>query len=147
MTLLLDDTASKRLELLKEVAPRVRRTGFLWNRDHPDNELKEVQRVAPALQMDLQLVEVRESGDFKNAFRAMSHAQTDALYVVSSRHTVLNMASMVDFARTKRSHWLVDGGHRCVQADFSLLDPIKPGNPACIQDIRTRHGSRQTSLR
>ena len=112
MTLLLDDTASKRLELLKEVAPRVRRTGFLWNPDHPDNELKEVQRVAPALQMDLQLVEVRESGDFKNAFRAMSDAQTDALYVVSSRHTVLNMASMVDFARTKRSHWLVDEGIR-----------------------------------
>jgi putative tryptophan/tyrosine transport system substrate-binding protein len=96
VTLLLDDTASKRLELLKEVAPRVRRTGFLWNPDHPDNELKEVQRVAPALQMDLQLVEVRESGDFKNAFRAMSDAQTDALYVVSSRHTVLNMVSMVD---------------------------------------------------
>jgi hypothetical protein len=53
--------------------------------------------------MDLQLVEVRESGDFKNAFRAMSDAQTDALYVVSSRHTVLNMASMVDFARTAQA--------------------------------------------
>lgn len=83
VTLLLDDTASKRLELLKEVAPRVRRTAFLWYPDYPDNELREAQRVAPALQMDLQLVEVRGSDDFKNAFRAM----TDALYVVSSRHS------------------------------------------------------------
>jgi putative tryptophan/tyrosine transport system substrate-binding protein len=102
VTLLLDDTASKRLELLKEVAPRVKRTAFLWNPDHPDNELREAQRAAPALQMELQLVEVRGSADFKNAFRAMSDAQPDALYVVSSRHTVLNMSSLVDFARTKR---------------------------------------------
>jgi ABC-type uncharacterized transport system substrate-binding protein len=101
VTLLLDDTASKRLELLKEVAPRVRRTAFLWNPDHPDNELREAQRVASALQMDLQLVAVRGSDDFKKAFRSMSDAQPDALYVVSSRHTVLNMASIVDFARTK----------------------------------------------
>ena len=44
VTLLLDDTASKRLELVKEVVPRVQRTAFLWNPDHPDNELVEAQR-------------------------------------------------------------------------------------------------------
>jgi ABC-type uncharacterized transport system substrate-binding protein len=35
VTLLLDDTASKRLELLKEVVPRVQRTAFLWNPSIP----------------------------------------------------------------------------------------------------------------
>ena len=39
VTLLLDDTASKRLEFLKEAVPRVRHPAFLWNPDHPDNEL------------------------------------------------------------------------------------------------------------
>jgi putative ABC transport system substrate-binding protein len=38
VTLLLDDTASKRLELLKEAAPGVQRAAFLWNPDHPDSE-------------------------------------------------------------------------------------------------------------
>ena len=59
VTLLLDDTASKRLELIKEVVPRVQRTAFLRNPDHPDNELVEAQRAAPALNMELQFVELR----------------------------------------------------------------------------------------
>jgi putative ABC transport system substrate-binding protein len=49
VTLLLDNTASKRLELIKEVIPRVHRTAFLWNPDHPDNELVEAQRAVPAI--------------------------------------------------------------------------------------------------
>jgi putative ABC transport system substrate-binding protein len=35
VTLLLDDTASKRLELLKEVVPRVKQAAFLWNQIIP----------------------------------------------------------------------------------------------------------------
>ena len=49
VTLLLDDTASKRLELLKEAVPRVQHTAFLWNPNHPDNELHEAQRAAQSL--------------------------------------------------------------------------------------------------
>ena len=46
VTLLQDDLASKRLELLKEAVPHVSRVAFLWNPDHPDNELREAQRAA-----------------------------------------------------------------------------------------------------
>jgi putative ABC transport system substrate-binding protein len=102
VTLLLDDTASKRLELIKEVVPRVRRTAFLWNPDHPDNELVEAQRAAPALNMELQLVELRGPKDLEGAFRALTDAQPDALYVVSSRHTVLNIPRIVEFAKGSR---------------------------------------------
>jgi len=48
--------------------------------------------------MRLQLVEMRGSGDLDNAFRAVIDRGCDALYVVSSRHTVLNIPSIVDFA-------------------------------------------------
>jgi putative ABC transport system substrate-binding protein len=85
VTLLLDDTASKRLEFLKEAVPRVRHAAFLWNPDHPDNELRETQRAAQSLDMRLQLVEMRGSGDLDNAFRAVIDGGCDALYVVSSR--------------------------------------------------------------
>jgi putative ABC transport system substrate-binding protein len=98
VTLLLDDTASKRLEFLKEAVPRVRHAAFLWNPDHPDNELRETQRAAQSLDMRLQLVEMRGSGDLDNAFRAVIDGGCDALYVVSSRHTVLNIPPIVDFA-------------------------------------------------
>jgi putative ABC transport system substrate-binding protein len=102
VTLLLDDTASKRLELIKEVMPGVRRTAFLWNPDHPDNELTEAQRAAPALSMDLQLVELRGPQDLDSALRRLSEARPDALYVVSSRHTVLNIPRIVEFAKANK---------------------------------------------
>jgi putative ABC transport system substrate-binding protein len=102
VTLLLDDTASKRLELLKEVVPRVQRTAFLWNPEHPDNELPEAQRAAPALDIQLQPVEMRGSGNLESALRAVGDARPDALYVVSSRHTVLNIPAIIDFAKTNR---------------------------------------------
>jgi putative ABC transport system substrate-binding protein len=102
VTLLLDDTASKRLELLKEVVPRVKHAAFLWNPDHPDNELGEAQRAAQSLNVRLQLVEMRGSGDLDDALRAVTDAGCDALYVVSSRHTVLNLPRIVEFATRNR---------------------------------------------
>ena len=98
ITLLLDDTASKRLQLLKEVVPRVKHAAFLWNPDHPDNELREAERAAQSLSVRLQLVEMRGSGDVDAALRAVTDAGCDALYVVSSRQTVLNTSRIVDFA-------------------------------------------------
>ena len=102
VTLLLDDTASKRLELIKEVMPQVRRTAFLWNPDHPDNELVEAQRAAPALNMELQLVEMRGSNDLESALRSVADARPDALYVVSSWFTVLNIPRIAEFATANR---------------------------------------------
>jgi putative ABC transport system substrate-binding protein len=102
VTLLLDDTASKRLELLKEVVPRVKNAAFLWNPDHPDNELREAQRAAESLNVRLQLVQMRGSGDLDDALRAVINGGSDALYVVSSRHTVLNIPRIVEFATRNR---------------------------------------------
>jgi putative ABC transport system substrate-binding protein len=102
VTLLLDDTASKRLELLKEAVPGVQRVAFLRNPDHPDNELTEAQRAAQILNIGLHLIDMRGSSDVENALRAVSDARADALYVVSSRHTVLNIPRIVEFATTNR---------------------------------------------
>jgi putative tryptophan/tyrosine transport system substrate-binding protein len=56
-TFLQDELALKRLELLKEVAPRISRVAFLSNPDHPDNELRVAQRTATALGVDLTMAE------------------------------------------------------------------------------------------
>jgi putative tryptophan/tyrosine transport system substrate-binding protein len=78
VTLLQDELASKRLELLKEAAPRVSQVAFLWNPDHPDNELREAQRAAQALGIKLHPIEVRRTGDFDGAFRRASGLHADA---------------------------------------------------------------------
>jgi putative tryptophan/tyrosine transport system substrate-binding protein len=98
VTFLLDDLASKRLELLKEAVPRVSRVAFLWNPDHLDNELREAQRAAQNLGVRLQLVEMRGPSDLENAFRAVTDTGSDGLYVVTSRQTLLSIPRIVDFA-------------------------------------------------
>jgi putative tryptophan/tyrosine transport system substrate-binding protein len=102
ITLLLDDIASKRLELLKEAVPGVSHVAFLWNPEHPDNELREAQRAAQSLGVRLELVEMRGIADLENAFRTVKQAHCDGLYVVSSRHTTLNTPRIVDFALQNR---------------------------------------------
>jgi putative tryptophan/tyrosine transport system substrate-binding protein len=102
VTLVQDDLASKRLELLKEAVPRVKHAAFVWNPDHPDNELREAERAAQSLNVGLQLVEMRGPGDLETAFRTITDAGCDALYVVSSRPTALNIPRIVDFAMKNR---------------------------------------------
>jgi ABC-type uncharacterized transport system substrate-binding protein len=117
VTLLQDELASKRLELLKEAAPQISRVAFLWNPDHPDNEQREAERAAKALGVQLHLVEVHRSDDFEPAFRAANNAGVDSVYVVSSRQTVLNIKRIVEFATKNRlplaggwGAWAKEGG-------------------------------------
>jgi putative tryptophan/tyrosine transport system substrate-binding protein len=102
ITLLLDELASKRLELLKQAAPRVSRVGFLWNPDHADNELPEAERAAASLGVELKPLTVRGPADFDGAFMAATQARVDALYVVSSRLTLQNLGRIVNFVAENR---------------------------------------------
>jgi putative ABC transport system substrate-binding protein len=102
VTLLLDDLASKRLELLKEAAPHVSRVAFVWNPDHVDNELHEAERAAGKLGIELHRFPVHGPDDLDDALRAASNARPDALYVVSSRQTVRSIPQFVVFASANR---------------------------------------------
>jgi len=102
VTLLLDETASKRLELLKEAAPRVSKVALLYNPDHVDNELREAERAAPPLGVTLHPLALRHPDDLDGALHAASEARADALYVVSSRQTVRIIDKLVNFAATNR---------------------------------------------
>lgn len=93
-----DELASKRLELLKEVAPRISRVAFLSNPNHPDNELRIAQHAATALGVRLQPVEMRGPGDLDGALQSVTEASADALYVVASRQTVASLPRIVNFA-------------------------------------------------
>jgi putative ABC transport system substrate-binding protein len=88
--------------LLKEAAPHVSRVAFLFNPGHVDNELREAERAAAASGVKLHLAEVRGASDLDGAFDFAMRAGVDALYVVSSRQTVTNIARIVDFATKNR---------------------------------------------
>jgi putative tryptophan/tyrosine transport system substrate-binding protein len=67
------DVSTKRLELLKEVVPKLSRVAILWNPLNPTNplQLKDTQAAAPALGMTVYAVEVKGVDDFDRAFAAI----------------------------------------------------------------------------
>jgi putative tryptophan/tyrosine transport system substrate-binding protein len=78
------DTTSKRIELLREVVPTLRRLAILANPNSPNvlSELPEVQAAAHALGLDIVISEIRSALDIPGAFEGLE-GRADALYVVT----------------------------------------------------------------
>jgi putative ABC transport system substrate-binding protein len=78
------DLAGKRLELLREVVPHVRRLAIIANADAPAALLKmlEVQATAGAFGLDVATLEIRRTEDIATAIEALK-GHSDALYVAT----------------------------------------------------------------
>jgi putative tryptophan/tyrosine transport system substrate-binding protein len=98
------ELGGKRLELLKEVAPKVSRVAVLYNPADRSNVLvlKELQKSAPALGLALQPLEVRGPGGFEGAFVAMTRQRADALFVAAGLLTTEHRKALVDLAAKRR---------------------------------------------
>jgi putative ABC transport system substrate-binding protein len=79
---LVADLAGKRLELLREVAPALRRLAIMGNVGNPLTvlELGEVQAAAGTLGLEVHTLEIRQAQDITPAFEALK-GRADALYV------------------------------------------------------------------
>jgi putative ABC transport system substrate-binding protein len=76
--------SGKRLELLKEVIPGISRVGVLWDADGSGLGVKGYQASAPALNLQLQSLEVRgPNPDFDGAFQAATKGAASALLTVT----------------------------------------------------------------
>jgi putative ABC transport system substrate-binding protein len=78
------DTAGKRLEILREVLPGLRRLAILANVGFPDSvrEVGEVEDTARTLGFAVAKLEIQQAEDIVPAFEALKD-DTDALYVCS----------------------------------------------------------------
>jgi putative tryptophan/tyrosine transport system substrate-binding protein len=79
---LVADLAGKRLELLREVVPALRRLAIMGNVGNPLTvlELGEVQAAAGTLGLEVHTLEIRQAQDITPAFEALK-GRADALYV------------------------------------------------------------------
>src|SRR6266446_1294977 len=104
MSLMALDLGGKRLELLKEVLPRLSRVAVLWNAANPYPALvfKETQAAGRTLGIEVQSFEVRGSDDFDGAFEAVSRTRPDALITVEDPLTVDHRKRIADFATAHR---------------------------------------------
>jgi len=90
LTTIASDLTSKRLELLKEVVPRLSRVAILWDpeaRTGPP-QFKEAGVAARSLGLKLQSLEVRSRDDIESAFRVATRVGAQALIPIRSPLTV-----------------------------------------------------------
>ena len=91
LSILTPDLAGKRLELLREVAPGVRRLAFLANMSNPISvpEMGQVQAAAGTLGLDVVALEIRRPEDIVPAFETLKGG-AQALYVAGDPLVLTN---------------------------------------------------------
>ena len=99
------DIAGKRLELLREVVPGLRRLAIMANAGFADGalalEIGELQATARTLGLEVTIFEIRRAEDIAPAFEALRN-QADALYVVVDALVTANRTRIITFALTAR---------------------------------------------
>jgi putative tryptophan/tyrosine transport system substrate-binding protein len=110
LTNLTSELAGKRLELLKEVVPRISRVAVLWNPDASSSALRmrETDAAAASLGIKLQPVEVRAANDFERAFSALKRERADALFPLRSPFISNHVKRIVELAAKNRVPGMYD---------------------------------------
>ena len=98
------ELVGKRLELLKEMVPKLSRVAVLWNPQNAASTLnwKEIQLPARQLGIQLNSLEVRSPDDFDKAFEDATRARAGALVILADPVTGTNQKRIVDFAAKSR---------------------------------------------
>jgi putative ABC transport system substrate-binding protein len=81
------DLSAKRVELLKEMLPKMSRIAILWDADGPGPAIafKEYEAAARAFKLEIRSLEVRgPNPDFAGAFQAAKTGHAEALIVVAN---------------------------------------------------------------
>ena len=96
--------AAKRLELLKEVLPKLSLVGVLRNPSNPSGEpqFKETQAAARSLGIKIQLFDVQDRKELESAFSVMAKARADAFTVMGDPLVLSQQKSIANLATTKR---------------------------------------------
>jgi len=95
--------AGKRLELLRELIPQLRRLAIIFNggNDQTLLEMNETLSAARTLDLDVVPLEIRRMQDIAPAFEGLK-PQADALYVVVDQLVVANLMRILTFALSTR---------------------------------------------
>jgi putative tryptophan/tyrosine transport system substrate-binding protein len=93
------DLAGKRVELLREVVPGLRRLAIMVNVGYPSAvlEMGEVQAAARTLNIEVVPLEIRLAGDIAPAFEALK-ARADALYLVEDALLTAGVSRIITLA-------------------------------------------------
>lgn len=116
---LVDRLNPKRLELLKQAVPGATRAAVLWNPNHPDGELQELEEAGRAQAVRVESVQVPTAAALDGALAAVASDRPDALVVVPSRSMTFVFGQISEFSARQRLP-VVSGWREFAQAGALL---------------------------
>jgi putative ABC transport system substrate-binding protein len=105
LSMMTPDAGQKRLQLLREVAPKLSRPiAVIWNPDYVGMaaRFRQAQGAAPAVGMGVRSVEVRDSRELESALDALERERPDALLLLADPLTTSQRLRIVEFAALQR---------------------------------------------
>jgi putative tryptophan/tyrosine transport system substrate-binding protein len=98
------ELSSKRLEILREVVPKLSRVAVLGSSTGPSNALvlRELELAAKVLGVKLQYLDILEPKDVETAFRAAAKGRADGVTTFASAMVVSQRAQIVELAAKNR---------------------------------------------
>jgi putative ABC transport system substrate-binding protein len=104
LTSIASDLEGKRLELLREVVPKVSHIAVIWNPISAFQVIseKELQDAARALNIKVLSLGVKGEGDLPNAFAAIQKERPGGLFVLADRLFLHYRTRLMEFALTHR---------------------------------------------
>jgi ABC-type uncharacterized transport system substrate-binding protein len=93
----------KRLQLLKDIHPKLTNVAVLYNPDHPFHvkAVEELKGIASSLSVRLSVAGARTPEQFASAFSEIAQAKAEALYVVEDPIFFAHRASLLELAATQ----------------------------------------------
>jgi ABC-type uncharacterized transport system substrate-binding protein len=100
ITCITSELGAKRLELLREIAPRISRIAVLWNSGDPAKrlELDGISAAARARGVSVHPLDVRISEDLDRAFAAARRERVAALLVLGDAFTMIHRSRITNLA-------------------------------------------------
>ena len=94
----------KRLELLREVSPKLSHVAVFWNPVNAfhTSAMKQVRAAAQAMRINVLPLAVGKAEELEGAFAAIVKERPDALFILADRIFLHNRARMMDFAAKNR---------------------------------------------
>jgi ABC-type uncharacterized transport system substrate-binding protein len=91
---------AKRVELLKETLPGATRMATFGNADNPSvaHALKQMEPMARALKVDLEVVQVRRPDEFAHAFSAMAKRRVEGVVLIDDALLTASVQQLADLA-------------------------------------------------
>jgi putative ABC transport system substrate-binding protein len=123
--------SGKQMELLKEIIPKLSRVTILGTSTEPANaqSVKEAERAAEALRVEIQYLDVLSAKDFAPAFQTAKNARVDAVLSLSSAVAASQRKQIAELALQSRlpaiyphAEFVRDGGLMAYGVSFPDLD-------------------------